>query len=291
MDTVYYRSLIAVAELGSFSLAAKQLHITQPAISRRIALLEEQYGCSLLDRTCAAIVPTDAGRVVIEAARDILAAEDKIQRQLDELAGQSKASIACTPNFASLHLARLMGHLSSLGLASHLSVTTGPTDEMTDGVAQGRYDAVFLEHCGLPAIAALHYESIGEEEVVFLSAGTDLPAGEIPLEELLPQQLFSCPTSCCTRRMLDGNLASVGLDVGAFARLTDITDLRVMQEVLLAQGGVAFLSRDLFPEARRDGGIKEHRVVGFDHTRRRSIVARDRETAELWRSFWEGATS
>lgn len=44
MDTQYLATFIAVAESGSFSRAAERLHLTQPAVSKRIALLEQRLG-------------------------------------------------------------------------------------------------------------------------------------------------------------------------------------------------------------------------------------------------------
>ena len=50
MDTQLLSAFLAVAETTSFSLAAERLHLTQPAISKRIALLEEQLGARVFDR-------------------------------------------------------------------------------------------------------------------------------------------------------------------------------------------------------------------------------------------------
>lgn len=50
MDIPGYKAFIAVAEHGSFSIAADYLYVTQPAISKRVAALEEQLGSQLFDR-------------------------------------------------------------------------------------------------------------------------------------------------------------------------------------------------------------------------------------------------
>jgi DNA-binding transcriptional LysR family regulator len=47
MDTQHLQAFVAIAEQGSFSAAAEKLHLTQPAISKRIALLEDQLGTRL----------------------------------------------------------------------------------------------------------------------------------------------------------------------------------------------------------------------------------------------------
>ena len=64
MDTANLSAFLAVAEHASFSRAAEQLHLTQPAISKRIATLEQQLGARLFDRIGRHISMTEAGRAL-----------------------------------------------------------------------------------------------------------------------------------------------------------------------------------------------------------------------------------
>ncbi|TQV64722.1 MAG: LysR family transcriptional regulator [Halothiobacillaceae bacterium] len=67
-----YAAFLAVAELASFSLAAERLHLTQPAISKRIAQLEAALGASLFDRLGRRVALTEAGRALRPVAERIL---------------------------------------------------------------------------------------------------------------------------------------------------------------------------------------------------------------------------
>ena len=55
MDTQLLEAFIAVASTGSFSDAAEKIHLTQPAVSKRIALLEQQLNCRLFDRIARSV--------------------------------------------------------------------------------------------------------------------------------------------------------------------------------------------------------------------------------------------
>ncbi|HEY6786463.1 MAG TPA: LysR family transcriptional regulator, partial [Trebonia sp.] len=61
-----------------FGRAAKRLHVAQPAVSQQIARLERELGTRLLDRSPRKVALTDAGTRVLDAARDALAAADRV---------------------------------------------------------------------------------------------------------------------------------------------------------------------------------------------------------------------
>ena len=72
IDTPTLSAFMAVAETGSFSAAAERLYITQPAISKRIALLEQQLEARLFDRVGRQIQLTEAGRSLLPRALQVL---------------------------------------------------------------------------------------------------------------------------------------------------------------------------------------------------------------------------
>lgn len=72
MDTQTLQAFLAVARAGSFSVAAERLHLTQPAVSKRIAALESQLGARLFDRIGRRPQLTEAGRALLPRAHRIL---------------------------------------------------------------------------------------------------------------------------------------------------------------------------------------------------------------------------
>lgn len=72
MDTQALAAFVAVVDEGSFSDAAEVLHLTQPAVSKRVATLEQQFGAPVIDRTQRKLQLTDAGVRLLPFARRIL---------------------------------------------------------------------------------------------------------------------------------------------------------------------------------------------------------------------------
>lgn len=75
------KSFIAVAEEGSFTLAARRLHIAQPPLSYRIRQLEESIGVKLFERTTRSVTLTAAGRVYFERVKPALAAIEQATQE------------------------------------------------------------------------------------------------------------------------------------------------------------------------------------------------------------------
>ena len=88
MDTQNLRAFLLVAESRSFSQAAKRLHLTQPAVSKRIAQLEAQLNVSLFDRIGRRISTTEAGEALLPHARAVHLELQAAQQSVRALAGE-----------------------------------------------------------------------------------------------------------------------------------------------------------------------------------------------------------
>lgn len=87
MEIKTLKSFIAVATLKNFSLAAKQLHSTQPTVSRQISELERNVGVKLLIRTTHGVELTEAGKCLLIEAAEILNNDTKVIEKLREISG------------------------------------------------------------------------------------------------------------------------------------------------------------------------------------------------------------
>ena len=85
MDLNHLTTFCTVVEAGSISKAAKELYVTQPAISQKIQELEEHYKAQLLDRTNRGIQPTEIGLYVYSEAQKIQAMMANIKREIEAL--------------------------------------------------------------------------------------------------------------------------------------------------------------------------------------------------------------
>jgi len=99
MDIAAIKAFIAVADAGSFSLAADHLYLTQPAVSKRISALENELQTRLFDRIGRAVTLTEAGQTLLPRARHVLLELEDSVRTLSNLSGRVHGTL----RFATSH--------------------------------------------------------------------------------------------------------------------------------------------------------------------------------------------
>lgn len=146
MDLKKLQYFSAVAECGSFTKAALQLHIAQPALSRQIALLEEEFGVKLLLRMGRHVRLTDAGEVLLKYAHEIT---NSFQRARDEM--QSRASkprgrviFGAPPSVGSVMVPILFERLRSEGSEITMQVREGNTTFLERSIVDAEIDIALL---------------------------------------------------------------------------------------------------------------------------------------------------
>ncbi|MGV3564761.1 MAG: LysR substrate-binding domain-containing protein [Nocardioides sp.] len=82
MEIRLLRSFVVLAEERHFGRAAARLHVAQPALSQQLKALEREVGARLLDRSTRRVDLTEAGRLLLERAQEVLAAADRAEADL-----------------------------------------------------------------------------------------------------------------------------------------------------------------------------------------------------------------
>jgi DNA-binding transcriptional LysR family regulator len=99
VDIAALKAFVAVADAGSFSLAAEQLFVTQPAISKRVSALEKELQARLFDRIGRHVTLTEAGEILLPRARNVLLQLEDSVRTLSNRSGE----VGGTLRFATSH--------------------------------------------------------------------------------------------------------------------------------------------------------------------------------------------
>ncbi|MBJ9963491.1 LysR family transcriptional regulator [Burkholderia seminalis] len=187
MDSRLIEYFLRVAELGSINKAATDLRLSQPALSRHIALLEHQVRAKLFTRTQGGVMLTDAGTLLLERARPILRQLTKLVEQVgDRAAGQLSIGIAPSWRylFTSKYVPRLVAEYPGVSLRVH----EGASHELREVMHSGMLDLAIVPFEGSPPQGYIHTPLIREPLILVgrKEAGLqpDKPVALSRLEEL-----------------------------------------------------------------------------------------------------------
>ncbi|MCD8101807.1 MAG: hydrogen peroxide-inducible genes activator [Alistipes sp.] len=146
MTIVQIEYLLAVANCGSFSQASERCFVTQPSLSMQIKNLEEELGVILLDRSKKPVIPTEAGTVVIESAREALKAYNYIKESVNELKGEVSGTLrlGVIPSIAPYLLHRFISGFVRKYPKVELEIREMKTADIITNLSRDSLDAAIL---------------------------------------------------------------------------------------------------------------------------------------------------
>jgi LysR family transcriptional regulator, transcriptional activator of the cysJI operon len=274
VESSYLKTFVEVVRAGSFSRAAENLNLTQPGVSRRIKMLEEQYGCELVDRASRVLRPTPAGKLVFEAAETLLGVEQNLMSGLRVLGGKTKISFSCTASFGIAHLPSVLkDFMLACPDSADLKFVFNSPEQILQGITARSFDLAVMELCEAFDLSGLAAFPLPGDEVMFASApALGLSSPDTTLVALLDVPFFVRREGCCSRLLLENNLHAVGHNLREFRQVIVHDDLHLIVQAILDGEGISFLSRDVLQDHFAAGRLVAHRVPGFHHSRQRALV-------------------
>lgn len=142
MDTQHLKAFLLVAETGSFSIAADKLHLTQPAVSKRIAALETQLDAMLFDRIGKSVSLTEAGLALLPHAQIISRDIENAKRTVSELSGvvAGKLSMATSHHIGLHRLPRVLRQFSQAYPQVQLDIEFMDSEKAYELIMKGKVE-------------------------------------------------------------------------------------------------------------------------------------------------------
>lgn len=155
MDTEQLRQFLTVARLGNITRAAEELIISQPALSRSIRRLEDEFGRPLFERKTRAVELTDAGVLLQSRAEQVLALLDNTRAEITDDGRSGRLRIGVIPTVAPYYLPGFLQSFRKEFPEAEVQIQEDTTDRLLERSKQGEIDVAIL---ALP-IAAKHLDT------------------------------------------------------------------------------------------------------------------------------------
>jgi DNA-binding transcriptional LysR family regulator len=257
-------TFVSVARLAGVTRAAGQLHRSQPAITRRIKLLEGHLCVPLLERGRSGAVLTEAGRAFLPYAEAVLASLKDGAQAVQALQGgdHGAVSIAIVGTLAGTTIVRQLQRFSDRHTNARLELRTANSFEVSDMVRRGEV-SLGVRYFGDPS-PELVSRQISEERIVVVCSAQHQWGGKRlrQPEKLRGDQWFSLPMTRhrdSFAHLVARQLASAGLDDVSVMAIDSMT----AQKRLIEAGiGIALLPESAIYEEVRLGTL---RTIDISH--------------------------
>ncbi len=276
MQISQINAFLAVANLGSFSLAAEQLHITQPAVSKRIRQLETNINTALFDRIGKRSILTPNGKAFKSHAERILQELEFFRSSLSQQQSSPSGSLSlATSHHIGLH--RLPGTLRDFKIRYpqvDLDLHFMDSEDACVAIANNDLELAIVT---LPELAdeKLTCESVWVDQLVVVVA-SDHPLArhqEIGPAELLEHAAILPSLGTFTRKIIN-RLFAVSKD-----QLNIILETNYLETIKVMVS--ANLGWSILPQSMVDSSLSSHRLRGLDLQRPLGIVTRKNRTLSL----------
>ncbi|WP_372737883.1 LysR family transcriptional regulator [Neptunomonas sp.] len=274
MDTNTLSAFIAVAESHSFSLAAEQLFITQSAVSKRIAQLEDQLNQKLFDRIGRKVTLTEAGRELLPRAKTIISAIKDAGRAMGNLSGIVKGplSLAASHHISLHRLPPVLRRFTKEHPDVQLNLRFDESEIAYNGVLHGDLELALITLAPQPD-PAIYSQSIWIDKLQYVVSRDHVLADKkhVSLEELTNYAAILPGASTFTQQIVTEQFRRQALDLNVGISTNYLDTIRMMVSIGLGWSLLPETMIDSSLTVIETGSAPIQRHLGYIHHRDRTL--------------------
>lgn len=259
---------IKVVEEQNFSKAARQLHMSQPAVSQYIRSLETEMGVKLLERTNKYVRLNKAGEIVYHHAKEVTELYGKMHQLVKDLSSEAigKLSIGSSYTFGEYILPGIIAEMKDNFPGIEVTVTIANTFVVADMVANHRLDAGIVEG-HFPDKAELHSEVFAKDRMVVIASPQHKltqSQREITIDDLKNQNWILREVGSGTREAAEDIFRN---NIFFPASVMQFNSTQPIKSMVEAGAGISLLSEAAIQKEVRYGDLKVLNVSEMPHIR------------------------
>jgi DNA-binding transcriptional LysR family regulator len=258
-----------VAQEQSLSRAARSLHISQPAVTQHIKLLEQTFKTALFLRSSSGVTLTAQGVLLLEHAQRVAEMDEAITQKLTAQSGtlSGRLRLGASTTITQYYLPDVLVALKTRHPAVEIEVIEGNSDAVISSLLAQRIELGLIE---APCRRRdLRVQSFYEDEIIVI-APADHPLVQRPfvrLEELVRQPMIVREVGSGTRMSVETELRRRKVPLANLFILQELPSTEAIKRMVEKGAGVGFVSRISVTGEIKAGRLVQLRVRGL-HIRR-----------------------
>ncbi|WP_039041476.1 LysR family transcriptional regulator [Sporosarcina sp. ZBG7A] len=279
---------VTVTEKKSFSRAAEDLHMTQPAVSQYIRSLEETMNVRLLERTNKYVRLTKAGEIVYHHAKEIVGLYGRMHHLVNDLSHEASGqlSIGASYTFGEYVLPHILARLLEDYPRIQPDVTIGNTAEIADLIMSRQLDVGIVEG-RFKENRQLTTQAFAEDRMILVASADhplSLKTTAIEWKELIEQTWIIREEGSGTREAVEAVFERYALTP---ARTMQFSSTQPIKEAVEAGLGISLLSEWAVQKEIRYGELVQLPVKDLPFIRQFSIVTSSQYQTKALKVFLE----
>lgn len=257
-------TFLAVCETMSYTQAARRLNITQPAVSQHMAHLERIYETRLFERRGRHLELTPAGELLRQACETMVHDEGLLRERMAQAAGTNsrlRLRIGMTLTAGEYVVAAPLARYLVRHRDVDVSVRSGDTAELLEGLARGEVDCAFIE--GLFDASRYESDCFDAQRLMCVCAPDHpLAGGMVELDDLLGECLIVREAGSGSRAVLEHALVTRNLSLASFGRRVEASSVGICRALAEGGVGITFLYEAAVREALDAGRLSPIELTG-----------------------------
>lgn len=237
-------SLIKVYECGSFISAAKQLSITQPAVSQQIKALEQELNVKIFERSSGKLIVTKAGEKVIRCAQRMVGLQNMLEQELrNDREMIDHLTVGITHTAESNPIAEALAKYCSENNGITIKIVTMPINNLYKMLLSYELDFAIVED--RIRDSALKFLPLDTDYLV-LAVSPNHPFARrnmITLNELKKERLILRLPNSGTRNLFVAHLESNNMNINDFNVILELDNVSTIKDLIRRDFGVSILPK------------------------------------------------
>lgn len=288
LDSKQLRTFVSLARTGSFTATAKEVFITQSAVSHSMRALENELGCRLLNRIGKRTTLTLEGEQLLRHAEKIIADMTAARASLDKLGkwGETRLRIGASVSACQHLLPQVLRNFKQTHPKCRITLEPGDSPALAEAVREQRIDiALALRPQREPA---LEFQPLFDDELMFIVAPQHswVEAGGVARPEIARQNFILYSRASQTSRAVESFFREEGITLNATMELGSIETIKQLVKLNL---GVSVLATWIARAELKEGSLvamplgrrKLRREWGFLYLRGKNLSLVESEFVRL----------
>ena len=273
MVDVKIKTLLAVVQSGSYTRAAAELNLTQPAVSHHIRQLEQEFGIKIFQKGKKSLTVTAEGEILLKYAGRMMAIYNNARQAISDYQQQAKhLNIGLTRTAGENLMTQVLALYCNEHPNTHINIYTDTINNLYDKLGLYELDLAIVE--GILPDTRFHSVLLDTDYLSLIVSPEHRFASRqsILLSELKGEKLILRPPTAGTRMLFESYLVGHGESIKNFNVIMELDNVAMMKNLVSMNLAVSVIAHSACRDEVREGRLVEVPIENANMTREINMV-------------------